>query len=108
MANEVGKVTPEMVERIAKIVAQEVAASLRDDLKDKIGEEVDRHLKAYFGDMTAAQHSIQHANIEKLLVRLDNISSGFYGGIISKVASMLAAALILGLAAWGLKNGMGN
>ncbi len=103
-----GNVSPEMVERIAKIVAKEVAANISDDLKDKVGEEVERHLKSYFGDMTAAQHSIQHANLEKLLIRLDSLSSGFYGGIISKIASMMVAALILGLAAWGLKNGMGN
>jgi hypothetical protein len=34
--------------------------------------------------MTAAQHSIQHSNLEKLLTRLDSISSGFFGGIISR------------------------
>jgi hypothetical protein len=58
--------------------------------------------------MTAAQHSIQHSNLEKLLTRLDSISSGFFGGIISKITSILTAALLLGLAAYGVKNGFGN
>ncbi|MDC9582361.1 hypothetical protein PSI15_12440 [Xenorhabdus sp. PR6a] len=108
MANEVGKLTPEIIDRIARVVAKEIATDLREGLKDKVGEEVERHLKAYFGDMTAAQHSIQHANLEKLLVRLDNLSSGFYGGILSKIGSIVVVALIFGLAAWGLKNGIGN
>ncbi|CDL80962.1 hypothetical protein [Xenorhabdus szentirmaii] len=108
MANEVGKLTPEIIDRIARVVAKEIATDLREELKDKVGEEVERHLKAYFGDMTAAQHSIQHANLEKLLVRLDNLSSGFYGGILSKIGSIVVVALIFGLAAWGLKNGIGN
>ncbi|GAA0353239.1 hypothetical protein L9H26_19245 [Morganella psychrotolerans] len=108
MANRVGEVTPEVIDRIAKTAAREIAADLRESLQDKVGEEVERHLKAYFGDMTAAQHSIQHANLEKLLVRLDNLSSGFYGGILSKIGSIVVVALIFGLAAWGLKNGIGN
>ena len=108
MANRVEEVTPEVIDRIAKMAAREIAADLRESLQDNAGEKVERHLKAYFGDMTAAQHSIQHANLEKLLVRLDNLSSGFYGGILSKIGSAVVVALIFGLAAWGLKNGIGN
>ncbi|OCQ54131.1 hypothetical protein Ppb6_00681 [Photorhabdus australis subsp. thailandensis] len=108
MSNEVGNVTPEMVEHIAKIVAREVVTNLKGDLTDKIGAEVANQLKSYFGDMTAAQHSIQHANLEKLLTRLESISSGFFDGIISKITSILTVALILGIAAWGMKNGFGN
>ncbi|MEQ4626788.1 MULTISPECIES: hypothetical protein [Providencia] len=108
MANREGELTPEVVDRIAKVVAKQIAAELREDLKDKVGEEVEKHLKNYFGDMTATQHSVQHANIDKLLTRLDSLSSGFYGGIISKIGSIIVVALIFGLAAWGLKNGVGN
>ncbi|EOF5466716.1 hypothetical protein ACK1EJ_004475, partial [Salmonella enterica] len=40
------------------------------------------------------------------LNRLDTISSGFFGGIVSKITSILITALILGLAAYGVKSGM--
>ncbi|MEI6957335.1 hypothetical protein ACOIDZ_33815, partial [Klebsiella pneumoniae] len=55
---------------------------------------------------TPAQHSIQHSNLDKLLNRLDTISSGFFGGIISKITSFLITVLLLGLAAYGVKNGL--
>ncbi|MCS5982293.1 hypothetical protein LNO78_29090 [Klebsiella pneumoniae subsp. pneumoniae] len=88
------------MERIAQIVAREVLQGLRDE----VGEEVDKRLKAYLlGDMTATQHSIQHANLDKLLNRMDAISSGFFGGVVSKVTSFLITALLLGLAAYGVK-----
>ena len=45
---------------------------------------MDKRLKAYLGDMTATQHSIQHANLDKLLNRMDAISR-FFGGVVSKV-----------------------
>lgn len=108
MANEVGEVTSEMIERIVKQTAKEVVSSLQNDIREQITEEVSRGLKSHFGDMTPTQHSVQHANIEKLLTRLDNLSSGFYGGIVSKIASALITVLILGLAAWGLKSGIGS
>ena len=104
MSNEVPGFTPEEIERVARMVGRELLQSLRGD----VGEEVDKHLKAYLGDMTATQHSIQHANLEKLLTRMDAISSGFFGGVVSKIASYLITALLLGLAAYGVKNGLGN
>ncbi|EOF5090462.1 hypothetical protein ACK1G0_004024 [Salmonella enterica] len=106
MSNEMACVTPEQVERIAAIVAREVVGKLGKELRDEIGQEVNDQLKTYFGDMTAAQHSIQHSNLDKLLNRLDTISSGFFGGIVSKVTSILITALILGLAAYSVKSGM--
>ena len=56
MSNETPGVSHKEVERIAQIVAREVLQGLRDE----VGEEVDKRLKAYLGDMTATQHSIQH------------------------------------------------
>lgn len=38
--------------------------------------------------------------------RLDSISSGFFGGIVSKITSFIITALLLGLAAYGVKNGL--
>ncbi len=58
--------------------------------------------------MTPAQHSIQHSNLDKLLNRLDTISSGFFGGIISKITSFLITVLLLGLAAYGVKMDCNN
>ncbi|MFW8505851.1 hypothetical protein ACOIBK_28260, partial [Klebsiella pneumoniae] len=89
-------VTPEQVERIAAIVAREVVGKLSKELRDDIGQEVNDQLRTYFGDMTPAQHSIQHFNLDKLLNRLDTISSGFFGGIISKITSFLITVLLLG------------
>ncbi|EFU3494470.1 TPA: hypothetical protein ACHUP6_004033, partial [Shigella sonnei] len=105
-ANDVGGVTHDQVERIAKIVAREVVGKLGKEIREEIVHEVHEQLKNYFGDMTPAQHSIQHSNLDKLLNRLDSISSGFFGGIISKVTSFIITALILGLAAYGVKNGL--
>ncbi len=96
MSNEMAGVTPEQVERIAAIVAREVVGKLGKELREEIGQEVNDQLKTYFGDMTPAQHSIQHSNLDKLLNRLDTISSGFFGGIISKITSFLITALLLG------------
>lgn len=104
MSNGTSGVSHEEVERIAKIVVREVLHGLRDE----VGEEVDKRLKAYLGDMTATQHSIQHANLDKLLNRMDAISSGFFGGVASKVTSFLITALLLGLAAYGVKSGIGS
>ena len=98
MSNEMAGVTPEQVERIAAIVAREVVGKLGKELREEIGQEVNDQLKTYFGDMTPSQHSIQHSNLDKLLNRLDAISSGFFGGIISKITSFLITALLLGLA----------
>ena len=100
MSNETPGVSHKEVERIAQIVAREVLQGLRDE----VGEEVDKRLKAYLGDMTATQH----ANLDKLLNRMDAISSGFFGGVVSKVTSFLITALLLGLAAYGVKSGIGN
>ncbi|QPG08061.1 hypothetical protein IUJ34_27040 (plasmid) [Klebsiella pneumoniae subsp. pneumoniae] len=105
MSNEMAGVTPEQVERIAAIVAREVVGKLSKELRDDIGG-VNDQLRTYFGDMTPAQHSIQHSNPDKLLNRLDTISSGFFGGIISKITSFLITVLLLGLAAYGVKNGL--
>ncbi|HDS5425624.1 hypothetical protein [Escherichia coli] len=106
MSNEMAGVTPEQMERIAAIVAREVVGKLSKELRDDIGQEVNDQLRTYFGDMTPAQHSIQHSNLDKLLNRLDTISSGFFGGIISKITSFLITVLLLGLAAYGVKNGL--
>lgn len=108
MPNQTTGLTPEMVERIAKVVVKEMSGSFRSTIADDVGKEVSKQLQSYFGDMTAAQHSIQHSNLDKLLNRLDYISSGFVGGIVSKVTSFLITALLLGLAAYGVKNGLGN
>ena len=67
MSNEMAGVTPEQVERIAAIVAREVVGKLSKELRDDIGQEVNDQLRTYFGDMTPAQHSIQHSNLDKLL-----------------------------------------
>jgi len=104
MSNELPGASRVEVEQIAQIVAREMLQNLRAD----VGEEVDKRLKAYLGDMTATQHSIQHANLEKLLTRMDAMSSGFLGGVVSKITSFLITALLLGLAAYGVKNGIGN
>lgn len=106
MSGEMAGVTPEQVERIAAIVAREVVGKLGRELHEEIGLEVSAQLRTYFGDMTPAQHSIQHSNLDKLLNRLDHISSGFFGGVVSKIASFLITALLLGLAAYGVKNGL--
>lgn len=81
MSNEMAGVTPEQVERIAAIVAREVVGKLGKELREEIGQEVNDQLKTYFGDMTPAQHSIQHSNLDKLLNRLDSISSGFLAAL---------------------------
>ncbi len=47
--------------------------------------EVNDQLRTYFGDMTPAQHSIQHSNLDKLLNRLDTISSGFFGALFPRL-----------------------
>jgi hypothetical protein len=39
---------------------------------------------------------------------MDAISSGFFGGVVSKVTSFLITALLLGLAAYGVKSGIGQ
>ena len=65
MSNEMAGVTPEQVERIAAIVAREVVGKLSKELRDDIGQEVNDQLRTYFGDMTPAQHSIQHSNLDK-------------------------------------------
>ncbi|WMJ67191.1 hypothetical protein RBI80_29145 (plasmid) [Klebsiella variicola] len=103
MSNEMAGVTPEQVERIAAIVAREVVGKLSKELRDDIGQEVNDQLRTYFGDMTPAQHSIQHLQPGQTLNRLDTISSGFFGGIISKITSFLITVLLLGLAAYGVK-----
>ncbi|MGU4663579.1 hypothetical protein MAY55_23145, partial [Escherichia coli] len=69
MSNEMAGVTTEQVERIAAIVAREVVGKLGKELREEIGQEVNDQLKTYFGDMTPAQHSIQHSNLDKLLNR---------------------------------------
>ncbi|MER3670619.1 hypothetical protein J8791_27280 [Klebsiella pneumoniae] len=106
MSKEMAGVRQGKVERIAAIVAREVVGKLSKELRDDIGQEVNDQLRTYFGDMTPAQHSIQHSNLDKLLNRLDTISSGFFGGIISKITSFLITVLLLGLAAYGVKNGL--
>ncbi|EJU9818098.1 hypothetical protein N5N03_004245, partial [Escherichia coli] len=70
MSNEMAGVTTEQVERIASIVAREVVGKLGKEIREEIGQEVNDQLKTYFGDMTPAQHSIQHSNLDKLLNRL--------------------------------------
>ncbi|MER3782930.1 hypothetical protein J9A66_26285 [Klebsiella pneumoniae] len=106
MSYEMAGVRRGQAERIAAIVAREVVGKLSKELRDDIGQEVNDQLRTYFGDMTPAQHSIQHSNLDKLLNRLDTISSGFFGGIISKITSFLITVLLLGLAAYGVKNGL--
>ncbi|MBA1095114.1 Ig-like domain-containing protein [Escherichia coli] len=55
------------------------------------------------GDKTGVWES---DNLDKLLNRLDTISSGFFGGIVSKITSFIITVLLLGLAAYGVKNGL--
>lgn len=104
MSIETSGMTREEVERVAQIVAREVLSNLRED----VGEEVDKRLKAYLGDMTATQHSVQHANLDKLLSRMDAISSGFLDGIVSKITSFVLSAVCIGIAAWAVKSGIGK
>ncbi|WBM73008.1 hypothetical protein OH773_21845 (plasmid) [Buttiauxella sp. WJP83] len=106
MSNEMAGVTPEQVERIAAIVAREVVGKLGKELREEIGLEVNDQLKTYFGDMTPSQHSIQHSHLDKLLNRLDAISSGIFDGIVSKITSLIITALLLGMAVYGVKNGL--
>lgn len=105
MSNEMAGVTPEQVERIAAIVAREVVGKLGKELREEIGRgqrPAQNLLWRY--DAFATQHSA--LQLDKLLNRLDAISSGFFGGIISKITSFLITALLLGLAAYGVKNGL--
>ncbi|WP_411512148.1 hypothetical protein QM042_01785 [Escherichia coli] len=92
-------VTTEQVERIASIVAREVVGKLGKEIREEIGQEVNDQLKTYFGDTILFQQCTQHSNLDKLLNRLDTISSGFFGGIVSKITSFIITVLLLGLTA---------
>lgn len=94
---------PEM--EVMKAITESVVEKTVNKLRGDIREEIERGFKNYFGDMTPAQHAVQHSRLDKFLNLTDKLTQNFWGQLFGGLIRWAGGLFLIGYFVWSQKNG---
>lgn len=100
------EITPaqmELMKAFTKSVAADTVHHLRDEIKHEIREEIRREFNAHFGDMTPAQHAVQHSRLDKFLNLTDHLTKNFWGQLFGGLVKWAVGLFLIGYFVWSQK-----
>jgi len=103
MMEHIRQTAKEAAEQTGKLIRSETRADLlemKDQIKTEISETIRDEIKSemmnHFGDMTMAEHIVQHTKITEFIDDIKDVKKAW----IKKVATAAAIALLAGSIGW--------
>lgn len=90
----------ELMKILARSVAEEVVKELKEEIRAEIREEIRREFKNHFGDLSPAQHAIQHSRFESFLQKVDGLSTNIWGSVVSTGVKWVLGLVAVGYFVW--------